>query len=240
MSSLLLLSGLCFALCIALALGVQSVGPSEYRRRLQQFLGPWAGVTQITFTGNTTATNTITVTANLDNMRVGMTVVGGGFPADTTVTAINFTTSVATLSNPTGATATGVVFTAGGGLANAKCHLFAAPFTGGNDPTPASFTEATFDLYSAKLVSGTSVYSNPDGSSESDFGDLAWVLLATPTTGNIIYGYWIDYIDPFDGTTVVVSTWESFPSPINMNAVGNAVVISVPLTMPLPASVSVP
>jgi hypothetical protein len=224
-------------LALAIIAGLQGVGPSEYRRRLKEQLVPYITQASITFTGTTTAASpNITAATNLNNLRVGMSVTGPGIPINTHIDQIQLSAATVVLSQNASAPGSGVTFTSAVITSTAKCHLYAAPYAGSNDPTPASFVEATFDTYLPLPLSGTQIYSNPDGSAESDFGDLSWVLVANPTTANTIYGYWIDYVDPNDGVTVVVSTWESFPTPMPMSAIGNAVILSVPLTAPNPSS----
>lgn len=240
MWSLTLLLGLVL-LCLAAALGIQTVGPSEYRRRLRSYLGIYNVPENVTFTGTVALSNMITNVTNLSNLRVGQSLTGNGIPPGTTITVVG-TGGVNTITISQAATVAGslVPLVASGPTASPLIHLAAAVISPGGDPVPSSFTEATFDTYAALPLVGTAVYSNPDGSAESDFGPCSWVLLAAPVTGNTIYGYWIDYIDPLDGVTRVVSCWESFPTPIPMNAAGNAVVVTPPANMPLPGSAVVP
>lgn len=240
MLHMLALGALIALVCLVAVSGVQTIGPSEYRRRLRSYLSTWDVPHIINFTGTTAASATVTVVTNIGNLRIGQVVTGGGFPAGTTVVAINSTTDQITLSNATAGTGTLVPLVASGPTASPLIHLAAAPMSPGGDPTPADFTEASFDSYSSLPFTGTAVYSNTDGSAESDFGPISWVLLATPVTSNIIYGYWIDYLDPMDGTTRVVSVWEAFPMPINMNAAGQAVVVTPPMKAPLPGSAVLP
>lgn len=230
------------ALVMAAGLALQSVGPSEYRRRLGGYLSFMNTSFQFSTTATTSSSITMTAVGALDSVRVGMHVTGPGVPTDTTVVAVSGTVPSVTLSQATtsAVTAGNFVFGYYPGTGTANVHLYAAPYSGGSDPTPADFTEATFDTYAALPAGGTQVYSTPDGTAEADIGDLAWVLIATPAVGNTIYGYWIDYPDPTDPATIVVSTWEDFPTPILMTANGNAVVFSVPMTMPLPSAAVMP
>lgn len=222
-------------------LGVQTVGPAENRRRLRSVLGSLGIDTTIGGTWTSSGTATVTAVTNVANLRVGMLVTGGGVSPGTTISEIVSSTSIV-LSSAATTVGSLIPFSATNApsATTAKIHLYAAPFSGGVDPTPASFTEATFDSYLPLAVTTTPVFSNPDFSAEADSGDLSWVLIATPTTGNTIYGYWIDYVDPTDGVTVVVAFWEPFAVPLPMNVVGNAVVCSVPFKLPLPGTVSQP
>ena len=90
------------------------------------------------------------------------------------------------------------------------------------------------------MGAGSGVYSPPDGSAEADYGDFSWVLTTTPAVGNTIYGYWVDYVFPGDGSSRSVAVWEPISPPIPMTANGNAVVLSVPITLPLPSSATFP
>jgi hypothetical protein len=230
---------LCLAalsLSLLFGLGIQAIGPSEYRRRLRRYLNGWPGPVAVTFTGTTSAATTITAVTNINNLKIGMLIVGTNIPPATHIVSINSALDQISTDNTLLGVMASVHITAYDTTQNVQVHLAAAAMSPGNDPTPASFTEATFDTYAPIVPTGTEIFSNPDNSSESDFGDLAWVLTTTPVTGNLIYGYWIDYLDTFDGVTRVVSCWEAFPSPIPMQSAGNAVVFTLPITFPDPGS----
>lgn len=224
-------------------LGLQSVPLTEQRRRLSAQLARWPLNSQVAFTGNTTsASATVASVSSLTGLEVGMTVTGAGIPAATTIITItNSGGDSITLSGNATATATGVALTAAWATGTAQIHLYSSAYGGGADPTPASFTEADFDTYTDLTVTTLAgPYSNPDGSAEVDVGLFSWVLTTTPTVGNLIYGYWIDYVPVGGGSTRVVACWENLPTPLSMNAAGNAVVLTVPIKLPTPGTVSIP
>lgn len=226
---------------VAALLGTQAIGPAEYRRRLGSMLKLWPIDQSFTLVGATHTSTTVDGLGTIAPIEVGMTITGAGIPAATTVTAVGPTAGTITISNAATATAAGVTFTFAWVASSAEVHLFAAPFSGPIDPGPSDFTEATFDGYAAiTIASFAGPYSLQGGSAEVDFGNFSWVLLATPTVGNTIYGYWVDYLYPAGGATRVVSVWEAFPTPLAMNADGDAVVFSLPINLPLPGSVTQP
>lgn len=223
--------------------GLQQIPITEQRRRLSSNFAQWPIDSSVSFTGTTTtASASVNPVSSLAGLQIGMTVTGLDIPANTTIIALSTTaggTITLSANATTGHATTPLVatFTTG----TAQIHLYAAPYGGGADPTPASFTEATFDTYAALDVTVLAgPYSNPDGSAEADLGLFSWVLTTTPTTTNLIYGYWIDYIAPLGGATRVVSVWENFPTPLPMNSAGNAVVCTVPMKLPLPGTVVQP
>jgi len=223
---------------------MQAVAISELRRRLSAILRLFPADDAVVFTGDVTVgNNNVMNVSSFDGLEVGMAITdsAGNFPPGTTIASLNVPATQLILSNVSGGTTVGDTFTATLSPATAQVHLFKAPFAGGTDPSPAAFTEADFDTYAAKPV-GTPIgpYTNPDGSAEVDFGDFGWVLTATPVTANTIYGYWVDYVYPRSGVTRVVSFWETLPTPIVMNAIADAVVLSIPVTLPDPSSATQP
>lgn len=104
------------------------------------------------------------------------------------------------------------------------------------DPAFSAFTLADFDGYAPiALASPTTAYNQADGTAEQDYGDLSWILTATPSVGNIILGYVVSVVI---SSVQVPVMWEPLPS-IPMNAAGNAVVLSLPLCFFTPGSVTV-
>lgn len=228
---------------MVVVVGLQQVPITEQRRRLSAQLAQWPIDSSISFTGTTTtASASVNPISSIAGLQIGMVVTGLDIPSGTTIIGLS-TTAGGTITLSANAT-TGHATTplvASFVTSTAQVHLYAAPYGGGADPTPASFTEATFDTYAAldvTLLAGP--YSNPDGSAEADLGLFSWVLTATPTTTNLIYGYWVDYFVPLGGATRVVSVWENLPTPLPMNAAGNAVVITIPMKLPLPGTVIQP
>lgn len=215
----------------------QQVPISENRRRLGRVVAPFPADSVINATATLAASATATAVTPLTGIQVGMKVTGGGFAAGTTVISVASASSTVVMSAATATTGTLEALTfAFGASVTAKCHLYNVAYSGGPDPTPASFTEETSSWYSALAVgAGSGPYTNPDGSAEIDFGDLAWILFTDPSSPSTEYGYWIDYLDPVSGLTVVAA-WENFATPVVMSAIGNAVVISVPINYPLPGS----
>jgi len=222
---------------------LQSVPTSEQRRRLSAQLGQWPLNSSVSFTGTTTTSSAaITPVSSTAGLQIGMTVTGPGLGAGLTIITIDSTAGgTVTLSGTatTGHAANPMV--ASFVNSSAQIHLYSTPYGGGEDPGPTDFTEAGFDGYTALDVTmSAGPYSNSDGTAEADLGLFSWVLSTTPVTGNLIYGYWIDYLNPLGGATRVVSVWENFPQPIPMNAIGQAVVCTVPMILPTPGSVIVP
>jgi|SRR5579863_1078586 len=234
----LLVVGLAF---IGLGQGVQSIPVTEMRRRLSGILANLPANGRIAFTANTASSTALASVSSFSGLQLGMTVTGAGIPAGTTIVAMASGADTITLSQAATATATGVALTAFWATSAAEVHLYAAAYAGGDDPVPGDFTEATFDTYAAlSLGMAIGPYTNPDGSAEADFGDLSWVLVANPTVGNAqIFGYWVDYIPP-GGSTRVVALWENFPSQLPMTEAGNAVVCSIPFTLPDAGTVTLP
>lgn len=229
------------AVALLAALNLQSVGISEQRRRLGAMLQLWPIDSSFTLTGNTHTTTTVDGLSSIAGLQPGMAISGAGIPAGTTIVAVTSAGGGSlTLSAAATATATGVTLTVQWLTSNAKVHLFAAPFAGGLDPAPTDFTEATFDTYTAQTITTFfGPYSNSDGTAEVDFGDIGWVLTVTPTVGNTIYGYWIDYEVPAGGATRLVACWETFATPVNMSAAGSGLVFSIPMKLPLPGSATI-
>lgn len=230
-------------LVLLATMGVQSIPTSEFRRRLNQQLTGWQLGGAIPFTGTTTiATTDITAPSSLQGLQVGMTITGAGIPANTIITAVDSALHKVTINNAATASAAGVALVANffGPNSSARVRLYAAPFSGSLDPSPSDFTEATFDTYAYQPVQTyTGPYSNTDGSAEVSLGDYGWVLFANPTISNTIYGYWVEYVDLYSGATVV-AFWEDFPSPLPMEEIGNAVVVTIPTTLPDPGAAVTP
>jgi hypothetical protein len=190
------------------------------------------------FTGDTTiATPNIVNAGSLVGLEIGQTVTGPNIPAGSTIIGLSPAAGgTVTISN--NATATAVAQTFNAKFApTAQVHLYAAPASPGPEPTPASFTEATFDTYAPVSLGVTNgPYTKPDGSAEADFGDVSWVLNALPVTGNVIFGYWVDYLV---GVTRTVQAYESFPASKPMNAAGNGIVLTIPVKDPPAAAATV-
>lgn len=139
-----------------------------------------------------------------------------------------------TLSGNATASASGVAITF---LEQGMVHLAQAPWTPGPPTTPGSFTEATFDGYLPKHTNWEpkTPYIDPLGNAQVDSDLLAWVLTAAPTVPNVIVGY---YVLITLGTSLQVVLYEPLPN-LPMLKAGDAVVISVPLTLPSAGSASV-
>jgi hypothetical protein len=228
---------------LVVGLGIQSIPTSEYRRRLAQELSAWRLGPGPSITGTvTSASAIITAPSSVVGVQIGMLATGTAIPAGTHVIAIDSSVPNITLSASASATHAGepITFSWDATGANAEVHLYAAAYTGGLDPLPSDFTEATFDTYAAQDVTTVNgPYTNADGSGEADFGNFGWVLFANPTIGNTIYGYWVDYEDPVSGVRTV-ALWEDLPSPLPMEELANAVVVSVPMTLPDPGAAVTP
>jgi hypothetical protein len=76
----------------------------------------------------------------------------------------------------------------------------------------------------------TSPYTDANGNAVIDM-EVSWVLSATPATGNVIVGYWIDYEYPVGSGTKRVLLWEPLPN-LPMNANGDAIVLVIPFALP--------
>ena len=231
-----------------MGLGLQQVGPREWRDRLLAVLSQMGAIPPGVFFTGTNVMGTAVITAvtglDLNFLKVGQGISGTGVPPGSVIigisTAAGGTVTISQVTTVAGGPGT---YEVGQSLGATNVHLFQSAYGGGSDPTSAYMLsiEADFDTYtSLQLTGGTPIYSNTDGSAESDFGPFAWVLTATPAVTNLIYGYWVDASDPVTGATLKVVTWESFPNPIPMQVVGNAVVFSVPITAPNPGTVTVP
>jgi hypothetical protein len=231
-----------------LGLGLQNVGPREWRDRLLAVLSQMGSIPPGVFFTGTNVMGTAVITAvtgiDLNFLKVGQGISGTGVPPGTVLIGISTAAGgTLTMSQVTTVAGGPGTYEVGQSLGASNVHLFKSAYGGGSDPTAAYFAtiEADFDTYtSMQLTGGTPIYSNTDGSAESDFGPFAWVLTAIPVTTNLIYGYWVDGPDPLTGLTLKVVTWESFPNPIPMQVAGNAVVFSVPMTAPMPGTVTVP
>lgn len=220
---------------------IQNVGPSEYRRRLSQMMGLWPINSTVTITATVSSTSpTLTAPSSVAGIMPGMTISGANITAGTTVVAVsNASGGTVTMSADGASSATGATVSFAFASGSAEVHLMAANYSGGNDPTPASFTEAAAAWYSAADVSTyTPVYNTSTGGSEIDFGLFSWVLTTTPVTATTVYGYWVDYLYPGAGGTRVVSCYELFATPVPMTEPGNSVVLSIPINLPGPGSAS--
>lgn len=217
---------------------MQIMAHSELRRRLGRLLSLMGSGPSVSFTGDTTiATPNIVNAGSLAGLEVGMTVTGPNIPAGSTIISLaNSAGGTVTLNNNATATAVAQHFTAA--FANtAQVHLFSAAASPGPEPTPASFTEANFDGYAPVALGATNgPYTTADGSAEADFGDVSWVLNATPITPNTIFGYWVDYLV---GGVRTVQAYESFSGPKPMTEAGNAIVLTLPVKDPPAASATV-
>lgn len=217
---------------------MQVIAASEYRRRLAEML-PFIPGVQVSFKADTTAASP--ALANLTSVaeiEEGDVVSGPGIPAGTTIIQVG-PGNAATMSANATASALQVSLTAQRPASGtAEIHLFKAPFAGGPEPTPASFTECDFTTYTfLPMPNPIGPYTQPDGSAQVDFPGLSWVLTADPATPNPqVFGYWVDYVV---GGTRVVSFWENFPAPMPMVSAGQAISLSVPTKAPDPGSVTV-
>jgi hypothetical protein len=218
---------------------MQQVPIAQQRDRLAQMLASFPADNVVDFTANTTSGQpTLASVSSTLGLQLGMTVTGAGIPSATTIIGLSSSSPQVTLSNNATATADTVALVAENTGGSAEVHLYSAAYAGGLDPTPASFTEATFTGYSEQaLGEGSGVYTTSSGGSECDFGDFSWVLNSVPATTNTTYGYWVDYL--LNGTRVV-AMWEDFPAPKPMAATGNAVVLSIPFTLPNPGAATYP
>jgi len=239
----LVLIGVAVIAALVIGLATQTVPPAEYRRRLTQLENLWFDGQTLTITGNTTSTSpTIASPSTTAGIWPGMKISGAGIPSGTTIVAVSSASGGSiTMSADATATATGVTLTTAAASPPAKIHLYAAPYTGGPNPTPSAFTEATFTGYTAIETSALVIsppYTTSTGGAEVDCGVAAWTLATTPTTSNEIYGYWVDYPLPTDTSTRVVAFYEPFATIIPMASPGDAVSVSVPFTDPNPGTVS--
>lgn len=233
--------GFFLAVVLINCMRLQSVPVSEQRRRLSAMVENMemqGVVTNTSFLtiGNPEITGTTSVTGVIFP---GMEVSGTGIAPGSTVLFWNASTHAVTLSlAATSAGAEHITFTYVGTL-DVQVHLFASPYGGGPDPAVSYFTtiEANFDGYAYESVTLDSpIYTTSSGGAETAMGQFNWTLSATPVVGNLIYGYWVDYI-PADGPAGrVVSFWESFGSPVPMNLNANAVTLGIPLDIPNPGS----
>lgn len=162
---------------------------------------------------------------------IGAPLSGVEVPPGTTVLAADKGALTLTMSqNALGtAAATPLVIGNASAAGAPELHLYTATDGPGPNPTPADFTEATFDTYAPlSIPSSTPVFTDPNGNAVTVI-DVNYALAADPVTPNTILGYWID-VD-ISGTRQVIA-WESFPSPKPMTANGDAVVGTVPLSLP--------
>jgi len=222
---------------LAMLLGIQSVGASELRRRVQAVAGLYPADGTLTVIGTTlTTTFTATTASEVQFIIPGMSVSGLGVAPLTTVVSVVLSTGVVTLSTTVTTPEASIPVTFSWVNSTAEIHLYQQPYTGGLDPAPGDFTEATFTGYTAlPLDVATGPYTTSSGSGEISLGAYNWILTSVPATGNVIGGYWLDYIPP-GGTARVVSFWEAFPTPIQMTTTGNYVNFALPLDLPEPGS----
>ena len=231
------------AIAIAAVLATQDVGPSEYRRTLARQGAQWGVDSAVIFTGAYTSGATTITGISSDQIKTinsGMALTGPNLATatvvDNVIAAGSVTISTATLGAETAASVTGTL-----AAPVAEVHLFQAAFAGGSDPAPSDFVECDFDTYAYQsIASVVGPYTNQAGVAEMDTPTLGWVLTSTPVVGNDVYGYWIDYPDPSGAAGRVVALWETFPTPIPMRAIANAVSITIPITAPLPSAVGQP
>jgi hypothetical protein len=148
--------GIALVALLALAAGTQSVGASEYRRRLAQQLNLWPIDQQVTFTGTVAETADITSPSSIAGLSPGMSLSGLGIPAETTILSVTGGESPEVVMSQDGTadhSATAIV--AQWLTSSAEVYLMSAPYTGGPDPIPSSFTEVsteTSPCYAAQDV----------------------------------------------------------------------------------------
>lgn len=220
---------------------MQTLATLENLRRLRSYLEHMGvPVSAVTFTASSTSTSpNLTAVVSFNGLAIGMTVTGPGILPGTTILSMGVSDSIVLSQNATSSNPAATYQAAYAGTA--EIHLAMSAILVGDNPVPADFTEATFDGYAAKDVATLAgPYLQPDGSAEVDCSDGQWVLTATPTTPNTIYGYWIDYTDSYEsGFVRTVALWESFATPQPMTAIGDAVVMDIPFKYPLPGSATV-
>lgn len=109
-----------------------------------------------------------------------------------------------------------------GGNNSAMVHLFQNSFTPDLNSVVADFTESTWAGYSA-LPTPPATDNGIDGG-----GRDIWVfdpLTFGPATGmpsEVVYGYWIDYLDPLTAT-VRLDSFQLFDIPIAISLAGQTV-----------------